>query len=725
MRGMEALVDALSALGWRLLALVQPPGGGGGEKGAPLGEGDSFASTLLSFLGSEGSWAEELAKVEAEGRQLPSTPRQAQGGSAPLGGPSGETAASSDEGGGAEAGTAPPAPAQNLEVSVPGRADGGPRRVAAPSEVPGSRVGEEKRAIGVGGSVGRPEAAAGISGGSHGVETVSGVNEPSDERESKEGGDVSPPATSKHWTRPARSDAKEGRDVPFPDTSGATLTHAGAPGPEAALAGAAPPAAPPGTRPKDAAKEVVHRDLSLLDPVFRQRLVRVMERMEKEEGYRVELLEGYRSPERQEALFRQGRTEPGQVVTWTRNSLHTRGRAADLLVNGRWDYHEGYEVLQRIAREEGLHTLGSRDPGHVELREGEGPGGGGPEKTVFRGPVPGVARLPRMAEARPAAEARGWRPLGATPAAVAQVATVAPVPGGRLIRDKLPARGPAEGPTLEPPPSAAPVPAPGVEGVSGRWERSAGVGVPAAGFEGPPAAMAPEGKGTTAGWRARAAVVPPDSGVQGPPLSQGTALQHGDGGPAAQGADRAALPQDLQSPTASPPSRGVRPPLPPGQEGRAQTVSSPYGPYGVPSPEPGFGEGGERVGPEGPPATGRALELAETREAWGSAGRLHLELEDLDGEGTRLRLALRGGRLDGVLELQDPWAAARIRLRVGELHEALLRHGLDGRNLAVRGPGNEVQDVGPMRRGSVGQGDSWSTRSDSPWHRERGKERGS
>jgi peptidoglycan L-alanyl-D-glutamate endopeptidase CwlK len=49
------------------------------------------------------------------------------------------------------------------------------------------------------------------------------------------------------------------------------------------------------------------------------------------------VLEGVRTPERQKQLYAQGRTAPGQVVTWTLNSRHFKnpatgyGMAVDLL----------------------------------------------------------------------------------------------------------------------------------------------------------------------------------------------------------------------------------------------------------------------------------------------------------------------------------------------------------------------------------------------------------
>ncbi len=109
------------------------------------------------------------------------------------------------------------------------------------------------------------------------------------------------------------------------------------------------------------------KDADALTPEFRSRLERVIDRMKSEFGHDVQIVETARSQERQDHLFEQGRTRGGPVVTWTRDSAHISGNAADLLVDGKWNNMAGYENLQRIAREEGLRTLGMRDPGHLEL----------------------------------------------------------------------------------------------------------------------------------------------------------------------------------------------------------------------------------------------------------------------------------------------------------------------------------------------------------------------
>lgn len=111
----------------------------------------------------------------------------------------------------------------------------------------------------------------------------------------------------------------------------------------------------------------VQRDTAQLTPEFRDRLQRVMDRMKQEFGHDVTVVETIRSQARQDELFAQGRTAPGPVVTWTRNSKHAQGLAADLVVDGAWQNSAGYAHLAQVAKQEGLRTLGARDPGHVEL----------------------------------------------------------------------------------------------------------------------------------------------------------------------------------------------------------------------------------------------------------------------------------------------------------------------------------------------------------------------
>lgn len=125
--------------------------------------------------------------------------------------------------------------------------------------------------------------------------------------------------------------------------------------------------APTATAAAAAAASSVNRDLGLLDPEFRARLDRVVARMREQGGHAIDVVETYRGQARQDALYGQGRTTPGAVVTWTRASKHTGGRAADVVVDGTRGTPGAYAELAKVASEEGLRTLGARDPGHLEL----------------------------------------------------------------------------------------------------------------------------------------------------------------------------------------------------------------------------------------------------------------------------------------------------------------------------------------------------------------------
>ena len=203
------------------------------------------------------------------------------------------------------------------------------------------------------------------------------------------------------------------------------------------------------------------RDLSELEPELRAKVERVIERMSAEHGCEVTLVEGYRTPERQRHLYAQGRTRPGPVVTWTTRSLHSEGRAADLKVEGPGTQRENYALLQRTAREEGLDTLGMKDPGHVELRVEGGGRAARSSPTRRRRGAPRTSGPPHPEQAaRTARVATAARPAAA--AAVAPVAQAAEP--ARTVRMASALRAPA--PPSVPVAPASPPP-PRHEGVGG------------------------------------------------------------------------------------------------------------------------------------------------------------------------------------------------------------------------------------------------------------------
>ncbi len=65
----------------------------------------------------------------------------------------------------------------------------------------------------------------------------------------------------------------------------------------------------------------------------------------KKAGLKVRITETYRSQRRQNELYAQGRTSPGNIVTWTKNSRHTSRRAWDICqdIKGKeYDTSEGF-----------------------------------------------------------------------------------------------------------------------------------------------------------------------------------------------------------------------------------------------------------------------------------------------------------------------------------------------------------------------------------------------
>ena len=159
----------------------------------------------------------------------------------------------------------------------------------------------------------------------------------------------------------------------------ATVIGAGANDGKPAFAAAAEARATAADIPVDSA----NADPDALNPDFRARLGRVITRMHDEFGKDVQLVEGFRTQSRQDFLYDQGRTRPGDVVTWTKSSKHTLGLAADVTINGSYADTAGFQQLAQVAAQEGLRTLGSKDPGHIELPTRGGAAAWGPSSDAL------------------------------------------------------------------------------------------------------------------------------------------------------------------------------------------------------------------------------------------------------------------------------------------------------------------------------------------------------
>ena len=119
------------------------------------------------------------------------------------------------------------------------------------------------------------------------------------------------------------------------------------------------------------------RDWALMNPAYAQRLLLAFKIMKEKHGYDMAILEGYRSPERQDTLASMG-SSVTNAAAW--QSWHQYGLAADcaFLRNGKIVITEkdpwamrGYRLYGEVAESVGL-TWGGRwkmmDLGHTELR---------------------------------------------------------------------------------------------------------------------------------------------------------------------------------------------------------------------------------------------------------------------------------------------------------------------------------------------------------------------
>lgn len=105
-------------------------------------------------------------------------------------------------------------------------------------------------------------------------------------------------------------------------------------------------------------KTKVCRDINQLTPDAQEACKIFLEACKKARIH-IFVTETYRSQDRQEWLYAQGRMRSGPIVTWTKNSNHTSGMAWDIAAsppNELYDYHilcEAGRIAQRLGIEWG------------------------------------------------------------------------------------------------------------------------------------------------------------------------------------------------------------------------------------------------------------------------------------------------------------------------------------------------------------------------------------
>ncbi|PTM42386.1 glycosyl hydrolase 108 family protein [Bosea sp. 124] len=120
-------------------------------------------------------------------------------------------------------------------------------------------------------------------------------------------------------------------------------------------------------------------DVAELHPVIRDALSKIIGKLNND-GFSFQLFEAFRTPERQQHLFAQGRTRDGKIVTNARawQSFHQYGLAVDIVlkIDGQWSWNDSgkfakaWDRLHEVGRAHGLKPLSFEKP-HLQWARGD------------------------------------------------------------------------------------------------------------------------------------------------------------------------------------------------------------------------------------------------------------------------------------------------------------------------------------------------------------------
>ncbi len=117
---------------------------------------------------------------------------------------------------------------------------------------------------------------------------------------------------------------------------------------------------------------IVNHSLDLLAPKVKEHaLVAIGNAVHA--GYPVKAFETYRSPERQNMLYAQGRTMPGRIITDKKGweSFHQYGLALDIAfwVENDWSWKGDFKAVSKYFIEQGFEWLSPMEEVHFQMRK--------------------------------------------------------------------------------------------------------------------------------------------------------------------------------------------------------------------------------------------------------------------------------------------------------------------------------------------------------------------
>jgi hypothetical protein len=112
---------------------------------------------------------------------------------------------------------------------------------------------------------------------------------------------------------------------------------------------------------------MIIRAIEELTPRMQKKVVAFLEDCHSQ-GVMCYPFETYRSQERQDELYAQGRTQPGPIITWTLKSRHTQREAVDMAFGGegKWTWEGDWDTMREIASKYGLESLYPRENAHLQ-----------------------------------------------------------------------------------------------------------------------------------------------------------------------------------------------------------------------------------------------------------------------------------------------------------------------------------------------------------------------